>query len=155
MLRSIIEHDNKSAVANLKVAAAAKTGMGVVIDGDALKFPTEATAADIYVLNKARVPYGTNAARTQFSDYDEQFNTFKANELAVAENFDFGEEFAVDQYDAATVTAENAGKRLAVGTDGKWTLATVASKYVLVGLINDNGHTLARIRVSDTAVANG
>lgn len=156
MLRSVIEHDNKSAPAFMKVAAAAKTGMGVVISSGALAFPGSATAADIYVLNKARIPEGTLAAATILSDYEDQFNTFAANDLAVAENFDFGEEFGTDQYNATNVKAANAGKRLAVGTDGKWDVAGsgVASKYILVGMLEDGGHTLAWIRVSDTAVEN-
>ena len=156
MLRSVIEHDNKSAPAYMKVAAAAKTGMGVVISSGQLAFPSAATADDIYVLNKARVPEGLLAAAEVLSDYEEQFNTFAAGDYAVAENFDFGEQFATDQYNATNLTDANAGKVLVVGTDGKWDLATstTTSKYIFVGLFNDGSHVLARIRVSDTPVAN-
>ena len=38
MLRSVIEHDNKSAPAYMTVAVAAATGMGVVIDGNTAHF---------------------------------------------------------------------------------------------------------------------
>lgn len=154
MLRSIIEHGGKSAPANMKVAANAKTGMGVVITDGQLAFPTAATAADVYFLQKARVLSGTDAARTDVSDYLDSFNTLKAGDLAVAENYDFGEEFATDQYDATDLVVANVGKRVEVGTDGKLALATGSSKYIFVGLHNDGGHTLARIRVSDTAAAN-
>lgn len=156
MLRSVIEHGGKSAIANLKVAAAAKTGMGVVIKDGKLAFPAAETAEDIYVLQKARVLYGVDTARAEVSDYLDSFNTFAANELAVAENFDFGEQFATDQYDATSVKADNAGKRVSVGTDGKWVVAgaSVMSKYILEGMISDNGHTLAKIRVSDTTAKN-
>ena len=37
---------------------------------------------------------------------------------------------------------------------GKATKATIASPYVFKGFHNDNGHMLAMIEVSDTAVAN-
>lgn len=156
MLRSVIEHGGKSAPAHMKVTTPAATGMGVVIANGALTLPAEETAADLYFLQKARVLTGTDAARSEVSDYLAAFNTFAANELAIAENYDFGEEFATDQYDATSITAENAGKRVAVGTDGKVKVATagVASKYVLVGLYNDGSHVLAHIRVSDTAAAN-
>lgn len=157
MLRSIIEHGGKSAVAYMKTAADMKTGMGVVITDGELAFPAAETAEDVYVLQKARILSGVDAARTEVSDYLESFNTFAEGDLAVGENFDFGEQFATDQYDAESVKDEAAGKRLSVGTDGKWKVATettVPSKYVLVGMYVDNGHTLARIRVSDTAAAN-
>ena len=154
MLRSIIEHGGKSAKANIKAGVALATGMGVVLDGTTAKLPTEATAADIYVVNKARTLTGTDAAIVEASDYLESFNKVAVDEYLVAENFDFGEEFATDQYDTSTVTAENKGKRIEVGADGKWTIGTSVSKYVFVDFYTDNGHTLARIAVSDTAKAN-
>lgn len=156
MLRTVIEHDHKTAPAYLKVAAAANTGMGVVFANGGLAFPSAATAADIYVLNKARVAEGLLAAQEIVSDYAPEFNTFAAGELAVAYNFDFGEQFAVDQYNAETVIEANKGKVLAVGTDGKWTVAGsgVASKYIFDGFYHDGAHTLALIRVSDTATTN-
>lgn len=154
MLRSIIEHGGKSAKANIKAGAVLATGMGVVLDGTTAKLPTKATAEDIYVVNKARTLTGKDANLVEASDYLESFNKVAVDEYLVAENFDFGEEFATDQYNVETVKAENKGKRVEVGTDGKWTVGTSTSKYVFVDFYADNGHTLARIAVSDTAKAN-
>lgn len=157
MLRSIFEHSGKSAKANVKAEAALATGMGVVIDGTTAKLPSAETAEDIYVVNKARILSGIDAGRVEASDYLDSFNKVAAGEFLVAENFDFGEEFATDQYKAADMVSANKGKRVSVGTDGKWIVATkstVSSKYVFIDTYTDNGHTLARIGVSDTAKAN-
>lgn len=155
MLRSIIEHGGKSAKANVKAEVKLATGMGIVIDGTTAKLPSAETAADIYVVNKARTLTGVDAGRVEASDYLESFNTVEAGEFLVAENFDFGEEFATDQYKADDMVTGNKGKRVAVDADGKWMLATEASKYVFVDTYVDNGHILARISVSDTAKTNG
>ena len=157
MLRSIFEHSGKSAKANIKANSELATGMGIVIDGTTAKLPAAETADDIYVVNKARVLSGVDAGRTEVSDYLDLFNKVKSGEFLVAENFDFGEEFATDQYKAADMVSANKGKRVSVGTDGKWMVATkttVSSKYVFIDTYTDNGHTLARIGVSDTAKAN-
>ena len=40
---------------------------------------------------------------------------------------------------------------LKVGTDGKWDVATDASRYELHDIMDDNGHKLIVIRVLDVA----
>lgn len=157
MVRVLIENDNKSAVGGYIATAACNTGMGVVIDeaNGKFKVPTANAGLGVYVLDKFRQATGIYAAQKNFSDYDVNFNTFAAGEQGILLTFDVGEEFGVDAYDASTCTAANAGKYAVVGTDGKWTVATGAqSKYIFVGLLNDAGHTLAHIRVTDKIGAN-
>lgn len=157
MLRILIDHDQKSAPADCKAAAAVATGMGVIMDRAAKTFavPTSETAGDIYVVNKERIPTGIYAAQTNFSDYFEQFNEVAKDEYAPLYNFDYGEIFAVDAYDSAIADTDK-GSRLAVGTDGKWKIAGsgVASKYVFNGFYQDVNHKLISISVSDTAATN-
>ena len=158
MVRDLMTNEGKIAPANCAAAAACTTGMGVVIDRAAhtFAFPTAATAANIYVVHKERIPTGIYTAQTDFSDYFEQFNTVEKDEYAPLWMYEFGEEFAVDAYDTTTLTNANKGKVLAVGTDGKWTVAGngVASKYRFVDFWDDAGHKLVRIDVLDTAETN-
>lgn len=156
MLRDLIVNAQDAAIAGYTVTTAAATGMGVVItdeDKKTVGLPEAETAVDVFVLQKARVPEGLNCARTDFSDYDPDFNTFAADEQVVLHKYDIGERFAVDAF-AATLTDSDKGKKVAVGTDGKWKVATGASKYVFYGMMNDNGHTLAKIKVVEDTTAN-
>lgn len=152
MLRDNIINGAKFIDASKKASVALKTGMGVVITNGKAALPSAATAADIFVVQKQRIATGVNAARTEFSDYEDEFNTVKADENVLLVKYHAGESFLTDQY-AASLTA---GVRVDVGTDGKWAKAgsTSASVYVFVGTVNDNGHTLAKIEVSDTAAKN-
>lgn len=158
MLRDLIVNGQDAAIAGYKVAAAAATGMGVVISDEATKtvaFPGSATATDIFVLYKSKVPTGINCAKTEFSDYDPEFNTFEAGEQCILRKYDIGERFAVDAY-ASGLVAGDAGKKVNVGTDGKWAVAgaNATSKYVFLGFVTDNGHQLARIKVVEDTTAN-
>lgn len=156
MLRDLIVNAQDAAIAGYTVTTAAATGMGVVItdeDEKTVGLPEAETAVDVFVLQKARVPEGLNCARTDFSDYDPDFNTFAADEQVVLHKYDIGERFAVDAF-AAALTDSDKGKKVAVGTDGKWKVATGASKYVFYGMMNDNGHTLAKIKVVEDTTAN-
>ena len=105
------------------------TGMAVVKNetSKTFEFASAATATDVFFVDKERVPSGVNAARGDMSDYDDDFVTLKENE--------FGK-----------LIAYYPGERLAK--------ATAASRYVFKGFWTDNGHKLAVIEVSDTAVAN-
>jgi len=155
MLRERITHQHKAADTYLKAAANMVTGMGVVKDEvtGTFKFPTAATSANIYLVDKERIPTGINAARTDMSDYDEDYTAVKKNEFAKLPRYDAGERFATDQY-ATALTDAAIGKTLAVGADGKWAVATADSVYKFVGWFDDAGHKLADIAVLDTAVAN-
>lgn len=157
MLRELMVNEGHIAPAGYAATTNCKTGMGVQISHSTGKFafPSAESATNIFVVKKERYPSGVNAANTQFSDYDEDFNTVKAGEYAPLCNYYAGESFATDQY-GSTVKEENVGKYVAVGADGKWTVAgnSTSSVYLLTEMVTDNGHVLARITVQDTAGKN-
>ena len=129
------------------------TGMAVVKDetNKTFKFAEADTVADLFFVDKERVPSGLNAARGDMSDYDEDFVTVKENEFAKLIAYYVGERFATDQYDGDL----EVGDRLAAGVDGKLAKATsAASRYVYKGEFVDNGHKLAIVEVSDTTASN-
>ena len=129
------------------------TGMAVVKNesNKTFEFASAETAADLFFVDKERVPSGINAARGDMSDYDEDFTTLKENEFGKLIAYYVGERFAVDQY---VESGLEVGVRVSAGADGKLAKSTIASKYVFKGFYDDNGHKLAIIEVSDTAVAN-
>lgn len=155
MLRELINHGGKAAEATYIAASELKTGMGVVknVDGTC-SVPTEATSANIFLVEKARIPTGVNTGRTNLTDYEEEFVTVAKGDHVKLNEYDFGEVFGTDQFTG--LTDGDAGKTLAVGTDGKWTVATAASIYRFRGFIMDAGrHQMAQIEVLKDAVANG
>ena len=131
------------------------TGMAVVKNeaNKTFEFASAETAADLFFVDKERVPSGINAARGDMSDYDEDFTALKENEFGKLIAYYVGERFAVDQYVESGLVE---GVRVSVGTDGKLIKATgtVESKYVFKGFYDDNGHKLAIIEVSDTPAKN-
>ena len=140
-----------------KAEVAMVTGMGVVIkDASTVKLPAAETASNIYVATQERVPHGVNAARTDMSDYDEDFVNIKEGDFLGLENYTDGEKFATDQFKAEDFESASDGMAVSVGTDGKWKKATaaVASKYVYEKDLADNGHKLIIIRVEKDAVKN-
>lgn len=156
MLRELMVHEGLAVDATFSAATAMKTGCGVVKNfaTKEIAFPTEETAANICIVEKARIPKGINAARTQFSDYDEDFVNVEEGEKAVAYVFPAGTMFATDQYDTETLTADAGEKYVAWNTEGKAVVAAGASFYKFIGIHNDNGHLLAKIYVCDTAGTN-
>lgn len=154
MLRELINHGGKAAETTYVAATELKTGMGVIktVDGKAI-LPTEATSANIFLVDKERIPTGVNAGRTYLSDYEAEFNTVAAGDRVKLPEYDFGEKFATSEYTG--LEDGDAGKTLHVGTDGKWTVATAASIYRFEGFYMDAGsHKLAKIAVLKDAVAN-
>jgi hypothetical protein len=137
-----------------KAAVDMVTGMGIVITSSTtVDLPTEETASNIYVATKERIPTGLNAARTDMSDYDDDFVKIAKDELIGLERYTDGEKFATDQYVAADFGDDAvAGFGVSVGTDGLWKKATVSSKYIFDGIHNDNGHRLVMVRVEADAV---
>lgn len=131
------------------------TGMAVVKNesNKTFEFASAETAADLFFVDKERVPSGINAARGDMSDYDEDFTTLKENEFGKLIAYYVGERFAVDQYVESNLEK---GVRVSANTDGKLIKATgtVTSKYVFKGFYDDNGHKLAIIEVSDTPAKN-
>ena len=155
MLREIITHSHKAAESTYKAGAPMTTGAAVVKDVAAgvAKFPTEATAANLYFVHKERIPTGINASRTNMSDYDEDYNTVAEDEPVVLYSFDAGEQFATDAF-AASLSESDIGKTLAAGTDGKLAVATTTSKYLYKGVYQDAGHALCWVEVLNDAVTN-
>ena len=131
------------------------TGMAVVKNesNKTFEFASAETAADLFFVDKERVPSGINAARGDMSDYDEDFTTLKENEFGKLIAYYVGERFAVDQYVESGLAV---GVRVSVTTDGQLIKATgtVDSKYVFKGFYDDNGHKLAIIEVSDIPAKN-
>lgn len=155
MLRELINHGGKAAEATFVAASDLKTGMGVVknVNGTC-SVPAEATSANIFLVEKARIPTGVNAGRTNLSDYEDEFVTVAKGDHVKLCEYDFGEMFGTDQFNG--LTDGDAGKTLHVGTDGKWAVATAASIYRFRGFIMDAGrHQMAQIEVMKDAVANG
>lgn len=151
MLREFRVNGADAPSAMFQAAVELKTGMAVVknyVDGT-LELPSEATAEGLFLVQKAPILTGRDAALTDVSDYYEPLNTVEAEEFAVAYSYRDDSAFGTDQYDAASLTDDAAPCRVAAGTDGKWTKATGASKYLFVGLYNDAGHILAQIEVTE------
>ena len=157
MIRELMVNVAKNVPANYSAAAAMVTGMGVTIDfaTGTLALPSAETAEGIHFLEKERTVEGIYASLTDFDDYFEQFVNVKEGEFAEAIPAYAGEMYGTDQYDTS-VKAEAIGKRLAVGADGKWKVAStnVESRFILAGMQTDGTHTLAMIAVTDATGKN-
>lgn len=155
MLREFKAGIGKVVHADYKAKVAMKTGMAVVIDEATkeAKFPTAATADGLYFVDKERVATGYNTARGDMSDYDDNFVTVAAGEFVKLKSF---REDAVLGVDSKGATAPTAGKVVMAGTDGKLVDATadVASRYLYLGDVTDNGHELMKIKILDVATKN-
>lgn len=157
MVRDFIINGAKAPDAMHKAKVDMVTGMGVVMEDSATdkfaKILDTETVADIFIVDKERIPTGINCARGDMSDYDDNFVKIQANEMVSLDKYHAGEKFGTDQYDTTI------SKDLAIDTRVSWkaglvTKATIDSPYVFKGFHDDNGHLLAQIAVSDTAAAN-
>lgn len=157
MLRDFIINGAKAPDAMHKAKVAMVTGMAVVKEDTAtdkfVNVTAAETVADIFFVDKERIPTGINCARGDMSDYDENFVNIDANEMVSLDKYAAGEKFGTDQYVVADFESAAIDTRVSF-KDGKAMKATVASPYVFKGFHNDNGHVLVQIEVSDTAVAN-
>lgn len=156
MIRELMVNGAKNIPANYAAKVAMVTGMGVQIDAKNAQviLPAALTADNLYMVAHEFVPEGLYASITNFDDYDEMVTEIKAGAFVKLIPMYPGELYGTDQYKAADIADKNIGKTLAVGADGKWQLATAASRYLLEGIMADGTHNLAMIRVLDTAVAN-
>lgn len=146
MLRDLRVNCAAAPAADFAAGADMATGMAVVKNYTAkeAEFASEATATDIYFVQKARIPVGRDAAMEYHSDYDKMFNEVSEGEFVVLYAYNYDDAFATDAY---TLTSGDVGKYVAAGTDGKIVVATGTSKYKFTGFYDDAGHTLARIEV--------
>ena len=155
MLRELQQIVSTPANAMFSAGEALVTGMGVV-KTEATKTvstPTAETVADVVLVNKERIPQGMYAAFTDLSDYHDQFCKIESGEMVKFKSYHAGDRFATDQFVATGLAV---GVALSVNTDGKWAKAanTLASKYIYKGTMDDCGHTLAIIEVTDTPIKN-
>lgn len=155
MLREFKAGNGNVVHADYKAKTAMKTGMVVIVDEETkeAKFPTAATADGLYFVDKERIPTGYNTARGDMSDYDENFINVAAGEFVKLRSF---REDAVIGVDCKGDTAPTAGKVVMANTDGKLVNATaaVASRYLYLGDVTDNGHELMRIKILDVPTKN-
>lgn len=147
MLRDLMVNEIDAADATYTADVALATGMGVIADltNKLAKLPTAETGTDILFVQKARIPTGCLAARTEFSDYEPQFNNYEKDDKVVLYDYSYRNIFATDQYDKA-ITDADIDKYVAWGTDGKAVIAATGTQslYKFKGLYNDAGHILAR-----------
>lgn len=161
MLRDLIINGAKAPDAMHKAKVAMITGMAVVkADTASVKeanITSAETVADIFFVNKERIPTGANAARGDMSDYDDNFVNVAANEFVTLHKYAPGERFATDQYSTTDFTDSTVLDLRVSFKDGKAmkaTKTTVSTPYVFKGFLNDNGHKLIIVEVSDTAAVN-
>lgn len=95
-------------------------GMGVVKDGNVVKFPTSTTATDIFLVGKEFIPTGLDSMR-EMSDYELQ--NIKAGEFVYLDKPVIGEQFWTDQ----TTGTIAVGDYLAVNNAGKFVKATTST----------------------------
>lgn len=150
MLRLFQVNEQKPCDATYKAGSDMKTGSLVVKDTAAktVDFASAPTSENVIFVTKAAVPEGTNTYRSDFSDYDEAFNTIAENELVVLHVPTAADVFGTDQFDPSLA----AGDSVAAGTDGKAVKAAGKSHLKFLGTYDDNGHTLARIEYLNDAV---
>lgn len=148
MLRFFQINEHRPCDATFKAASDLKTGMLVEYNyaTKTVDVASAATSTNVAFVNKAPIPSGLNAARADYSDYDEEFNTIKEGELVVLNMLDNADVIGTDQFDTSLV----ANDYVEAGTNGKIAKkATGTTHYQFLGTYNDNGHTLARVRYVD------
>ena len=95
MIRDFIINGAKAPDAMHKAKVAMATGMAVVKEDSTTdkyaNITSEETVADIYFVDKERMPSGVNAARDDISDYDDDFVNIKANESVSIDKYAPGE----------------------------------------------------------------
>lgn len=158
MIREMFYHDQKAVPAIYSAKTAMTTGMGVQVDftKNEVAVPSADDTVDgIFFVDHEFSPEGLKASLTNIDDYDEDAVAIKEGELVKLIAPEVGEMYGTDQYVATDVAETNKGKRMAVGTDGKWKLATTAaSRFILADVQKDGVHTLAWISVAPEAKTN-
>lgn len=94
-------------------------GMGVVKDGNEIKFPTSTTAKDIFFVGKEFIPTGLDSLR-EMSDYE--LENINAGEFVFVDKVTIGEQFWTDQ----TSGSISVGDYVAVDNKGKFVKVTTS-----------------------------
>ena len=95
-------------------------GMGVIKEGNEVKFPTSTTAKDIFFVGKEFIPTGLDSPR-EMSDYELQ--NIKNGEFVFIDKPIIGEQFWTDQ----TSGSISVGDYVAVNSAGKFVKATTST----------------------------
>jgi len=152
MLRELQTNGLKTADAMYKASEGMVTGMGVIknrIDKTA-DIPQNGTVEGFFFVNKQRVPTGLNCARTDMSDYDENFTKVAENEFVDLYIPEVGERYGTDQY---VIDGLSKGDALMI-KGGKFVKANVPSRLIYDGEYNDAGHILAVVEISGIEITN-
>jgi len=128
-----------------------KTGKAVVRTSTGFAYPSSAEVAELFFVQKARIPVGFETAKSEFSDYDTGLSAVANDDYIVATKYGVSDMFGTDAI--ANVVARP-GYAVMANTDGDLVYATSASKYICEGVEDDCGHDLLKIYVSDATKTN-
>lgn len=147
MLRELQTKTGKTYDAMNKASVDMIVGMGVVKDytKNEVGFPEAATDKGVFFVTKEKRTEGIYAGLGEFSDYEDMFMTIKANEGVKLVSPEKAERYATDQVTTGSAT----GDYLALGTDGKFTKSTSATRFVYRGKKTIDTHELDVVEVID------
>ncbi len=151
MLRDLMVHAKTCVNGYCQSDSAMETGKAVIKTSTGFAYPSSATSAELFFVQKARIPIGINAARNEFSDYNANFTGIANDEYITATKYGVGDIFSTD---AIATIAPRTGYAVMANTDGDLVYATSASKYLCESVYDENGHTALKISVLDTAKTN-
>lgn len=148
MFRVLQDINAKNADAMNSADVAMVVGMGAVKDAGEAKFPTAATAKDVFFVVKEFIPTGVQALQGEVSDY--QLQNIAAGEKVVLVKPVIGEIYWTDQ----TTGTIAVGDYVVVGTDGKFVTASSGQsnlKVINPAHLDCGTHTGIAIEVVDWA----
>lgn len=150
MLRELQALTDKHAPTMYKAAEDMKAGMLVAVNETAgtVDLPASETTTDLYWVTKERIPTGVNAARVDFSDYEDEFINIKKGEFCKVIPIYTFERYASDQFGPGVSVGD-----MVASVKGVITKTTKAACLKCVGKIQDNGHELVVIKKVDPAAA--
>ena len=129
MLRNRIVNGQKATDATYVAHTNLKRGMGVIKGANGrTEFVEEITDKGVFVLDRDNLPEGIDCV---YADRpDTYFDDIKEGAYVLLRPYVIGESFFTDQFIAE---AEEEGKALGVGTDGKWCGYIEGAKFVSRG----------------------
>jgi len=151
MLRDLMVKSKVCVNGHCQSDEAMETGKAVVRTSTGFAYPSSATSAELFFVQKSRVPVGLETSKREFSDYDSSFSSVANDDYIAATKYGVDAMFGTDAI--ATIVARP-GYAVMANTDGDLVYATSASRYVCEGIKDDCGHDLLKIHVLDTAKTN-
>lgn len=157
MLRELQTNTGKVYDTMNTASVAMVVGMGVVKDytkDNEVGFPAAATDKGVFFVTKEKRSEGIYAGLGEFSDYEDMFMNIKAGEGVKLVPPVKSERYATDQVTVTTGSGDSAvtiakGDYMALGTDGKFTKSTAATRFVYRGTKKIDTHDLHVIEVID------